>query len=128
MKMSPGVLLTSVIAVLCVSSVRTANEGEAPSKGATGSASQKDICILYTFRWSYSWPDGYIFTINMTLAASLDRRLLKYKRQDHVAAVQSIAQIHDFVKQYRMIELVLEKLFQVWTERQLIYTSTACTN
>lgn len=85
--MSGFVLLAAVVAVQTAASVATHNDSMIPSDEIRGSISQKDVY----------------------------RRLLKHKRQDHAAAVQSIIKIDDFVKQYRMIELVLDKLFQVIT-------------
>ncbi|XP_062514239.1 coiled-coil domain-containing protein 134-like [Corticium candelabrum] len=91
MLVSVAVRFCTIGLLLSLTLVVTSTESEASSEVTPVSVSQKDIY----------------------------RRLLKHKRQDHALAVKTISQIDDFVKQYRMIELVLDKLFQVLADARV---------
>jgi hypothetical protein len=46
----------------------------------------------------------------------LDRRIFKQKRLEQMMAVENIIKMNDYEKQYRIINMIFEKLFKVKTK------------
>ena len=63
------------------------------------------------------------FVVNF-LNFGTDKAGLRLKRAEQVAAVKLMMKIEDYAKQYKMVKLVLEKIFQVISV--VIFHTTIC--
>lgn len=78
-----------------------------------------NITALINCSQTYVLSNKAKFQVSLTLIFT-DRAIFKQKRAEQTFAAESILKLGDYTKQYKMVEIVLDKLFKVSFKSSLL--------